>query len=135
MPKQSVYFIRAALVYLGLGMTMGALMLVNKGLPFAPVVWRLLAPHVEIMLVGWMVQFVMGVALWILPRLTHEPKYGNTLYGWVAFVLLNAGVLAFCLALWLGVGWLALLGRSAELGAACLFAFQVFPRVRALAIP
>jgi hypothetical protein len=134
MPKQSVYFIRAALLYLGVGMTMGALMLANKGVSFAPVVWRLLAPHIEIVLIGWTVQFVMGVALWILPRLTRDPKYGNTAYGWAAFALLNAGVLAFCLALWFGAGWLALFGSCAELGAGCLFIVQVYPRVRAIAI-
>jgi heme/copper-type cytochrome/quinol oxidase subunit 1 len=134
MPKQSVYFVRAALLYLGAGMTMGALLLANKGVPFAPVIWRLLAPHIEIVLIGWTAQLAMGVALWILPRLPGQHKYGNPHYGWAAFVLLNAGVLTLCLALWAGVGWLALLGRCAEFGAGLLFVRQVFPRVRALVI-
>ena len=134
MPRQSVYFVRAALLYLGIGMVMGALMLANKGIPFAPVVWRLLSPHVEIVLIGWTAQLVMGVALWILPRIPQPHKYGNTRYGWVAFALLNVGLILICLGQWFGSAWLALLGRGAEISAIILFVLQVFPRIRAITI-
>jgi heme/copper-type cytochrome/quinol oxidase subunit 1 len=134
-PRQSVYFIRAALIQLGLGFTMGALMLANKGISFEPMLWRLLFPHVEVVLFGWTLQLVMGVALWILPRISGARKYGNERLGWSAFVLLNGGVLAVALGYWFGEGaaLLAAGGRVAELLAAVLFALQVWSRIKPIA--
>ena len=68
MPRLSVWIIRTALLYLGIGFTFGALMLFNKGVPFDPMLWRLLRPHIEFVLLGWTMQLAMGVAFWIMPR-------------------------------------------------------------------
>lgn len=134
MPRLSVYYIRAALLLLSAGITAGALMLANKGVPFEPALWRLLESHVEMMLIGWTIQLAAGVALWVLPRLPGPDKYGRMRLGWAAFFLLNGGVLAVALAQWLGLDALALAvaGRAAELLAFVLFAVQVWPRIRVL---
>lgn len=136
MPRLSVYFIRAALLHLAVGISFGALMLANKGVPFAPALWRLLETHVELVLVGWTMQLALGVALWVLPRLPGPQKYGHTRLGWAAFALLNTGVAAVALAQWLGASalLLAVAGRAAELFAFIFFAVQVWPRIRALNI-
>jgi hypothetical protein len=76
MPRLSVFMLRTALIHLGIGFTLGALLLSNKGIPYALELWRLLLPHVEFVLFGWTMQLMMGVAFWILPRHTHEPRYG-----------------------------------------------------------
>lgn len=134
MPRLSVYFLRAALVHLGVGFTLGALMLSNKGVPFAPVLWRFIEAHVEFVFIGWTMQLAIGVALWILPRLSGEHKYGRESLGWWALVLINAGVIAVALGRSLGAeaALLALAGRVAEMIAVVLFAVQIWPRVRAL---
>lgn len=135
MPRQTVYFVRAALIQLGIGFTFGALMLSNKGIPYEPTLWRLLFPHVEIVLLGWTMQLAMGVALWILPRISGARKYGNERFGWAAFGLLNAGVLAVAMGYWVGsdAAALAMVGRVAEFLAAVLFALQVWSRVKPIA--
>ena len=43
MPRLSVWFVRFSLIHLFLGFTIGGLILANKGIPFAPWVWNLLA--------------------------------------------------------------------------------------------
>ena len=90
MPRLSVWFIRAALLYLIAGFTFGALMLANKGLSFSPLLWRLLPIHVEVLLMGWIAQLALGVAYWILPR--FRQARGNTQAAWAAFILLNTGI-------------------------------------------
>jgi cbb3-type cytochrome oxidase subunit 1 len=89
-------------LYLGAGFLLGALMLAQKGLPFDPAMLRLLPLHIEFVLFGWTLQLAMGIAFWILPRFSHEPRYGNRVFAWLAFVLLNVGVLCAGLGQWLG---------------------------------
>ena len=131
MPRLSVYFIRASLIYLLFGFTFGGLLLANKGFMISPAVWMLLPIHIEFDLVGWLVQFAMGVAFWILPRFSHEPRYGNQTFGWLAFALLNIGVLCTGLGQWLGAPpAIFLLGRLLELSACVLFVLHAWPRVK-----
>lgn len=129
MPHLSIWFIRAALIYLAAGFTLGALMLANKGVPLDPAFWRLLPVHIEILLVGWLAQFAMGVAFWILPRF-HASR-GDVRPAWVAFALLNAGLLLAIMATLVGApSWIGLAGRLAEVAAVAAFALNAWPRVK-----
>ena len=131
MTRLSAWTVRTALLYLGVGFFIGALMLAQKGLPFDPLVLRLLPLHIEVVLFGWTLQLAMGIAFWILPRFSHEPRYGNQGFGWLAFVLLNVGVLCAGLGQWLGADpRVALLGRLAEVGAVIFFLGHAWPRVK-----
>jgi hypothetical protein len=133
-PRLSRWFIRASLLYLAGGFTLGALLLVHKGIPLHPVLWRLLLPHLEFLLLGWTLQLALGVAFWILPRFQQGRERGNEALAWWAFGLLNTGV---CLV---GVGWMLggpewvpLLGRVIETAAAIAFAAHAWPRVKPFA--
>jgi len=135
MPRPSVWLIRTALLYLGAGFTIGALILLQKGLPYWGAVWQLLPLHIEVLLIGWTTQFAMGVAYWILPRFLHGAARGDVRLVWLAYALLNLGVLSAGLGGWLGAPGLVLLaGRSAEMLAVALFALQVVPRVKPLGL-
>jgi hypothetical protein len=134
MPRASRWFIRASLVYLALGFTLGAVLLFNKGMPLTPALVRLLPAHIEFLLVGWTIQLVMGVATWVFPRFgVPRSPHGSETAAWLAFALVNAGV-------WLaGVGpllagplgdVLPLMGRVAETAAAAVFAANIWARVR-----
>lgn len=126
MPRLSVYMIRFSLLYLGIGMTIGGIMLWNKGMFISVDVWRLLPHHIELMLFGWVMQLVMGVAFWIVPRYTTSPRYGKTHQAWIAFVMFNIG-------LWLVLiqhTWLIFIGRAVMLVAVVLFVVYLFPRVK-----
>jgi heme/copper-type cytochrome/quinol oxidase subunit 1 len=132
MPRPSVWFIRTALCYLGAGFTLGALILFQKGIPYSDSVWRLLPMHIEFLLIGWTTQFAMGVAFWILPRFLHGAARGDERLVWLAYGLLNLGVLSVGAGAWLAAPGAALVaGRSAEMLAVGLFAIQAVPRAKA----
>ena len=133
MPRLSVWMVRAALLHLGVSFTLGALMLYDKAAPFIAEVWRLWPVHVELALVGWIVQLTMGVAFWIMPRFARLPnRYGRrTTFAWAAFGLLNAGVLAVSAGQWwTALDVLAPAGRAAELAAVGLFVAHLWPRIK-----
>ena len=112
MPRLSVWFVRASLIYLAAGFVFGALMLAQKGIPYNAGVWRLLPIHMEFLLTGWLLQLAMGVAFWILPRFGQGAPRGRESLIWISFVLLNAGIALTVLQLWVPATLLA--GRSAE---------------------
>lgn len=131
MPRLSVWLVRTALVQLVIGAALGALYLGWKGFgvpAFAP---SLLPLHVECVLVGWVIQLVLGVAYWILPRRADERTGPGDGAIWLAYVLVNGGVVAVGVAPLLGApSSVALAGRVAELAAAAAFATHAWPRVR-----
>lgn len=130
MPPLSIWFIRTALLYLSLGVTFGALMLANKGVPFAPALWRLRSGHIEILLLGWVAQLAMGVAFWIAPRFWEPPVRGNESGAYAAFLLLNLGIWLVALSTLFGLpSPLVLVGRLAEAGAGVAFGLHIWPRI------
>lgn len=133
MPRLSLWAIRCALLYLAAGFSFGGLMLFNKGVALSPMLWLLLPAHIEFLLFGWTAQLILGVAFWILPRFNREPRRGNEPMAWLAFALLNLGVLLVGLGPLISApAALAVIGRAAEGGAAAAFAAHAWPRVKAL---
>jgi hypothetical protein len=135
-PPLSRWCVRAALVYLVGGMGMGAWMLVveaRRGHPPAPP-WPSL--HAHLLLVGFLLMLVFGVAFWMFPKVGGgRPRRGA---GWAAFGLVNAGLLLRLLAEPQAdaargpLAWRVLLGVAAVLPAlgAVAFAAGIWPRVR-----
>lgn len=136
MPRLSIWWLRTACLYLGVGFTFGALILWQKGTQTMPAAWQLLPAHIEFVLLGWTLQLALGVAFWILPRIRAggAPARGRERAAWGSYGLLNVGLLTMALAGWIApnlqVGAVAL-GRTAELVAVGLFVWHAWPRVRA----
>lgn len=93
MPKVACWMIRTALIYLLIGSLMGAMLFVHKAVRLWSELWSWRPAHVEMMLIGWLVQCVMGVAYWMMPRVenTHAPR-GNPCLFWGVWSLLNLGI-------------------------------------------
>jgi hypothetical protein len=130
MPRLSVWFIRASLVYLAIGFTFGALMLVNEGLAFDPHLSNLLPVHMDFLLVGWMLQLALSVAYWILPRYVVGLSRGNERMAWLSLIFLNAGILIMALNTVFNIDWFVLWGRVFEAISAPLFLLVTWQRVR-----
>lgn len=131
MPRLSVWFIKASLVYLGLGFTFGGLILINKGLGVQFLFWRLLGSHIEFVLFGWIVLLVMGMGFWILPRFSISPVRGNEKLAWGAFILVNFGIGTIVFASFrTDAAWLTLLGKQAEVAGVFLFVLHAWPRIK-----
>lgn len=107
-------------------------MLINKGTPFNPSLWRLMPIHVELLFMGWVAQLALAVAHWIVPRF-RGGDYGRPGMAWLSLGLLNVGVLLVGGGLAFGApDWVILAGRFTEGGAAIAFAIYIWPRIRPL---
>lgn len=131
MPRLSVYYIRASMIYLVVGFTLGGLLLANKGFMISPTVWMLLPVHIEFDLIGWLVQLAMGVAFWILPRFSKGPLRGNERLSWLAFLLINAGILLVASDSIVDSNWLQQMGRVMEIVSLILFVMGNWRRIKA----
>ena len=131
MPPLSYWYVRTAMVYLVTGLTLGMLLLTHKGVPLHPALWRLLPAHIEFLLLGWTLQFALGIAYWILPR--FGSRRGNVRLAVLAFWLLNGGVWLTVCGYWFSGQWgLIELGRTLEAGAAATFVVHAWPRIKPL---
>lgn len=93
MPLISRLMIKLSLIYLFLGVTIGALMLINKAWLISPLLWFVIPIHIEFLIFGWIIQFTLGVAYWILPRFLETKGRGNKYAAWGMFIFLNIGTL------------------------------------------
>ena len=125
MPRVSAWLVRISLCHLVTGFGIGAVLLTSKGVQLSIDPWALRPLHMEMLLVGWMIQLVMGVAIWVFPRsLLRRAPRRSTITAWAALALINVGVLlAGC------GGSLLAAGRVAEIGAAASFAIHLWGRV------
>lgn len=133
MPRLSAWFIRAALIYLIIGFSLGAWLLANNGLNFAPSAWGVLPSHMESLMIGWIIQLALGTAYWILPRHTRGAPRGSPAWGWAAFWLINLGVL---LASSVGLlpGVFQAVGRVLEVAGSAVMVVLLWPRVKAYGV-
>jgi len=53
---------------------------------------RILSAHAAIALLGWLVQFTLGVGYWILPKFATGPARGPAWAPWLTVAALNGGV-------------------------------------------
>jgi hypothetical protein len=138
MDRLSTVMVRTSMLWLIAGFVIGAAMLTDRALPGE---WRLwMAPsHAHMLFVGWFLQFVVGVAYWLLPRRrsTEKPLGYQEQVAALAVAALNVGLLLRIgaePAERIGMGndpTLGLLAVSAvlQVAAALVFVTQLWPRV------
>ncbi|MFH5833408.1 cbb3-type cytochrome c oxidase subunit I [Halalkalibaculum sp. DA3122] len=130
MPAPSRWLIRSSFVCLMGGIIIGALLLIHKAYPLHPAMWSLLPVHIELLIFGWIIQFTMGTAYWILPRYLEDSSRGNPVLANLTVVLLNMGILLMITDTLLLPQWpLALAGRAFEAAAVLLFIMLHWRRV------
>jgi len=134
----STIAIRAALVWMLLGILAGAAMLTDRDLPGN---WRLwMAPtHTHMLLVGWFFQFTLGVAYWLLPRKRSpsRPIGYNERLAFACLVCLNGGLAIRAViepleragheGVWTRIGYA--ISALAQVAAFAIVAIQLWPRV------
>ena len=133
MPTLCRYFIRSALLYMGIGFTFGGLILSAKGGYVDVRVWGWLPMHEVLLLDGWLIQLTLGVAYWILPRIQLSDR-GRPYWAWASFILLQLGLfitLLTALNQWLPV-LQSLFAPAVILQGVgvLLFAIHAWPRIR-----
>jgi hypothetical protein len=139
MPALSRWCVRCALIYLVVGMGVGSWLLIEQANGHAPgTTWPVL--HAHLLLVGFLLLLIMGVAHWMFPRV-HGTRVGRG-GGWVAFALVNAGLILRVLAeprvnSGGGQPWQFVLELAAVLPTVgiAVFAVTILPRIRAAMTP
>ncbi|MEX2478048.1 MAG: hypothetical protein WD357_06400 [Gracilimonas sp.] len=129
MPHISRIMIRLSLVYLLIGVSIGALMLVNKAFLISPVIWFIFPIHIEFLIFGWIIQFTLGVAYWILPRFLKTKGRGSKILARLMPLFLNIGIISVAFSGY-GLGSeFALAGRILEACAVGMFVYLHWSRV------
>lgn len=130
MPLASRLMVRCSFIYLVVAMLLGTVMLLHKAWPLHPMVWQLLPLHIETAIFGWIIQFTLGTAYWMLPRFLKGPQRGPRWAAFAMILVLNLGiVLTLADSLLLSSLPLALSGRLLELGAVILFVSLHWQRI------
>jgi cbb3-type cytochrome oxidase subunit 1 len=135
MPRLTRYFIKTALVYLAAALLLGLLLAARNSIDLPPERLALSPVYLHLFMVGWVAQLIFGMSFWMLPRFSREPRFGNQRLGWLAFALINCGVIAAGVGQWLNAPpAIIMLGRAAEVLAVVCFALHAWPRVRAIGV-
>ena len=118
MSFETIWFIRAALIYLGIGVVMGLTMAIQPN-------WMLyLKPaHAHVNLLGFMAMFVYGVAYHVLPRFRGKALFSNKLARY-HLILANVGLVGMAIAFVLRF----------SLGAPATMALAAFGTVQVVAV-
>jgi hypothetical protein len=118
MPQEARFFVKTSLVYLVGTFSLGAVLAFYEANGIGiPGVW--MAVHAHLGLVGWLVNLVIGIALWMLPL--NRERFPSTQGRYppaapiLCYVLLNGGLIARIVA----EPWMSLRGGPV---AAAIFA-------------
>lgn len=134
MPRITRFFIKTGLIYLLAGVFL-ALVAELPGLQarslLLPVYWHMLV-------IGWITQVIMGVAIWMFPRRKRDRKKTDSRAAWLAYWLLNSGlVLRFLSEPFLPVfnqstvfPAIAVLSALLQVSAFIAFTVEIWPRLQ-----
>ena len=129
-------YIKTSFVFLVSGLVLGAYIVVAQFLLDAYPPRLLVTAHAHLLLVGFMLMMVMGVATWMFPRPAREdsryrPELAEAVY-WVmtAATAVRAGAELGVAAGALGLRWLIAIGGLGQLAGAVLFVLNMWWRVR-----
>ena len=137
MPTLTRWFLKTAMLYLLSGFMLGGWLLFmveqrHQGMVgvLQPVYWHLL-------LVGWLMQLIFGVAYWMFPSLSKDQPHGNVALGWLTYGTLNLGLLLrvivepwHSLRPHAEVGWLLVPAAVLQVVAGWAFVVNIWARIR-----
>jgi hypothetical protein len=126
MDKYAKAFVKASLIYLGIGAILGVLMVIWPDIRFT-----ISRVHVHILLLGFMAMMIYGVGYHILPRFMGRPIYSHRLGNiqvWIANITLVGLSLAWIAETSQGGFWhyLAILFGIGQAVAIFVFIFNLW---------
>jgi cbb3-type cytochrome oxidase subunit 1 len=130
-------YIKTSFVFLALGLLLGGWTSVSQFVlgVYPPRLY--ITAHAHLLLVGFMLMIVMGVATWMFPRPARDdpryrPRLAEVVY-WVMTLSTAVRAGAEILAPWSEtpvLRWLIALGGLGQLAGAALFLVNMWPRIR-----
>ena len=130
-------YIKTSFVFLVLGLALGAYLIVAQFGTGAYPPRLVVTAHVHLLLVGFMLMIVMGVATWMFPRPSREdtryrPELAEAVY-WVMTLSTALRAATEMLVAYTGrpaLGWLIAVGGLGQVAGAILFVANMWVRAR-----
>ena len=129
-------YVKTSFVFLLLGLVLGGYIAIEVNLLGRAVPWSLITAHTHLVLVGFMLMLVFGVATWLFPRPPRNDGRYRPGLAWLVYWLLTASTAVRALGeLSAAVTGsrgspLAALGGLGQLAAAIVFVVNMWTRVR-----
>lgn len=129
-------YVKTSFAFLLLGLILGGYITVEVNLLGRAVAWPLITAHVHLLLVGFMLMLVFGVATWMFPRPARDDGRYRPGLAWLVYWLLTVSTLVRVLgelaatAAGARGSTLAALGGLGQLAAAIVFVANMWTRVR-----
>ena len=132
-------YIKTAIVFLAVGIALGGWMLVNRELHGRQPTEYETSAHTHLIFVGFVMEMILGVALWLFPRphkddTRYSPRLVNIAY-WlvtVGTVIRTAGELARASEDGVALRWLIVCSGLAQICGLGLFFYTMWSRIRAV---
>jgi heme/copper-type cytochrome/quinol oxidase subunit 1 len=129
-------YVKTSFVFLLVGLALGGYVSLEVNLIGRGVPWPLITAHVHLLLVGFLLMLVFGIATWMFPRPGREDVSYRPRLAWVVYWLLTASTVVRALGE-LGAAItgtrgsaLAAVGGLGQLAAAIVFVVNMWTRIR-----
>lgn len=139
MHSQVRRFIKTGIVFLFIGLSLGAWMLVERELYHRYPSPYLLSAHTHLIAVGFVMQMILGVALWLFPRPASDDTRYRPLLITVSWWCVTIGTAGRALGEVLrpfdraeALGWYIVLSGAAQVIGLTVFFYTMWTRIRAL---
>jgi cbb3-type cytochrome oxidase subunit 1 len=130
-------FLRTAMGFLLVGLVLGAWMLVRRELAGRYPSQRLVSAHTHVILVGFVMMMILGVALWMFPRPERDdPRYRPALAEVAYWLLTSSTAIRFTGELvppassGLLLHWVVVLAGLGQVTGVVIFFWNLLPRIR-----
>jgi len=136
MSELSRWYIKTAFTFFVVGLLLGLYMIISKyilGMWLSP---QVITAHVHVLLFGFVISLIMGVAIWMFPRPRDEIHYSPRLAEITYWFLTLGTVVRFICEITSSyinsriLDWLIVLGNASQVLAGFLFIYNVWSPVR-----
>jgi len=140
--KYQRLMLKTSLIYLLIGIMIGLLMFLSYQFKNLSWTYNLRVVHTHLILVGFVIQMIMGVALWMFPQkptkdISIEKRFTTEKEGMILYLIFNSGIILRSFfepfsRLNLICFYIALFGVILQIIAIIYFLILIYPRIRKL---
>ncbi len=130
------YYVKSAILFLVMGLLLGGFMSYRINISDAAVPQSLITAHTHLILVGFVMMLIMGIALWLFPR-PREKVFYSPLLAEITFYLMFLSILVRSAAEIAGSivlsPWIAgtvVAGSFGEIAGIVLFFINIWNRIK-----
>ncbi len=137
MPFLTRLFLRTSVVYFILALVAGVLAAAGPVEVLGERIPAMRPVYFHLLMVGWVTQLIIGVALWMFPKFSREKPRGSDALTWATYGLINAGLILRVIGepmqaadgapVW---GWLLVASATLQLLGGWAFVANVWGRVK-----